>query len=236
MAIPTLIYCGAGNKRFAQIAVNSGWKYGAQLPGTIYPEVASLYFADQDWKSPDRGKYMNALKEYRPTQATVLDLEYESQFSEVMSWAEEASQFVDRVIIIPKVFGIIPKIPQSINGKRTILGYSVPTKYAGTEVPIWEFGNRPVHLLGGSPHNQMKLRAYLNVFSADNNYINKMAARFCQFWMPGNAMYAQNRWFPTLKEANDGIDWHGDIDAPYEAFRRSCVNIIKAWPNGITGG
>ena len=223
-----LIYCASGNKRFAQIATDAGFLYGAQLPGTVYTEVAPLWFADQNWKKPNLDLYMVHLEKNRPTQATVLDLEREEQFDEVMDWAEEITQYVKRVVIIPKVFGIIPRIPKTINGADVILGYSVPTRYAGTEVPVWEFKRRPVHLLGGSPQSQMKLMQYLNVVSADGNYAMKMATRHCQFWEQGTARYALNRWWPTLRESNGGVNWDGE-DAPHEAFRRSCENIMKSW-------
>ncbi|NBD34383.1 MAG: hypothetical protein GVY30_00105 [Chloroflexi bacterium] len=227
--IPPLVYCANGNKRLARIAVDAGWLYGAQLPGTVYTEeVAPLWFADQDWKTPRREEYVKAIAKHHPEQATVLDLEREEQITEVIDWAEEIAPYVDRVIIIPKVFGIIPEIPKRIEGADVILGYSVPTRYAGTEVPIWEFGHRPIHLLGGSPQKQLSLRRYLNVVSADGNYAMKMAMRYCQFWVPGTARYAKNRWWPTMREANDGELWPGE-DAPYEAFRRSCKNIIDAW-------
>jgi hypothetical protein len=173
---------------------------------------------------------MRYLADLRPVQATVLDLEAEAQFDEVLNWAEEASQYVQRVVIVPKVFGVIPRIPERVNGADVILGYSVPTKYAGTEVPVWEFGRRPVHLLGGSPKRQMALRHYLNVVSADGNYVSKMAVKYCQFWVPGTARkYARNKYWPTLREANGGEEWVGDEDAYIEAFRRSCVNVMKAW-------
>ncbi|MFP4345628.1 MAG: DUF6610 family protein [Anaerolineales bacterium] len=230
---PPLVYCAAGNRRFAQIAVDAGWLYGAQLPGTVYTnEVAPLWFADQDWSDPRREAYMAALAEHRPQQATVLDLERAEQFAEVLGWAEEAAQYVERVVIIPKVFGIIPRIPGRVAGVDVVLGYSVPTRYAGTEVPVWEFERRPVHLLGGSPHAQLRLRHYLNVVSADGNYIQEMATRRCAFWMPGDAArYAKNRFGPTLREA-DGERWGNggdDADAHLEAFRRSCENVMAAW-------
>jgi hypothetical protein len=230
VAPPTLVYCGAGNRRLAEIAVAAGFRYGAQLPDTIYPDVAPLWFADQDWREPKRDAYMAALAEHRPVQATVLDLEREEQLDEVLGWAKEAAQYVERVVIVPKVFGIIQRLPERIGGADVILGYSVPTKYAGTEVPAWEFGGRPVHLLGGSPHAQMRLRHYLNVSSADGNMHQILAIRYCMFWVPGTARYASNRWWPTLREANGGDKWGDGIDAPYyEAFRRSCENIVTAW-------
>lgn len=222
MAAPTLIHCASGNRRFAEIAINAGFKYGAQLPHTVYFKP---YFADQNWREPDREAYMAALAEYRPEVATVLDLESYEQLDEVMDWFDEASQYVQTVVIIPKAQGIINQIPKRDNIR---LGYSVPTKFAGTELPLWDFFGWPVHLLGGSPHRQMYLARYLNVKSVDGNMSNKMANRHCQFWVNGTARYASNRYWPTLKEWGNGIEWQGD-NAHHEAFRRSCENIREAW-------
>ena len=65
-----LIYCARGNKRFMQIAVNAGFLYGGQLPGTIYLNIAPLYFADQNWKNPQKEKYFAAIAEYKPFQSS----------------------------------------------------------------------------------------------------------------------------------------------------------------------
>ena len=206
--------------------------YGAQLPGTVYfpPE-----FADQDWKKPNRTAYMAALAQHRPRMATVLDWERDEQLPEVLGWAEEAAQYVETVIIIPKVLGGIPRLPRRIGGASVRLGYSVPTAYGGTELPLWEFLGWPVHLLGGSPHRQIAMAHYLNVVSADGNYIAKMAQKWNQFWVMAPALYAKDRRWPRLREA-DGRAW-GDgsstADAPYEAFRRSCINVLAAWRNAL---
>lgn len=152
MAAPALIYCADGNARFAEIAVNAGFLYGAQLPprGLPYPP----YFADQNWKNPNRERYMSELAKHRPFMASVLDWERAEQLPEVLDWAEDAAQFVDVVMIIPKVLGGIAKLPRRIGGKPVRLGYSVPTKFGGTAVPYSEFYGWPVHLLGGNPHRQ----------------------------------------------------------------------------------
>ena len=155
--------------------------------------------------------------------ASVLDLEKLEQLTEILSWAEEAAQFVNVVMIIPKVFGIIPLLPRRINNAEIRLGYSVPTSHGGTEVPVWEFDGWPVHLLGGSPHAQMRLTHYLRVASVDGNMANKMATNRGHFWCNGNAK-AKDRFWPKLSETG----WYGQ-DAPYEAFRRSCENIMLAW-------
>jgi len=189
-----------------------------------------LYFADQDWRGPDRERYMAELARHRPVMATVLDWEREERLPEVLSWAEEAVQYVEQVLIVPKVIGGIPRLPRRVGGKQVVLAYSVPTRYAGTEVPLWEFAGWPVHLLGGSPHRQMEMWRYLNgiaeVVSVDGNMVSKMAIKRCQFWVAGTAHYARSCWWPMLREA-DGCWW--GKDAPYEAFRRSCVNIVDAW-------
>jgi ribosomal protein S18 acetylase RimI-like enzyme len=222
-----IIYCAAGNKRYANIAIKHGMRYGAQLPNTVYH---SPYFTDQNWKKPDKRRYMAALKQHRPALATVLDLEREEQLGEVLSWAIEAAYYVrEAVIIIPKVMSIIPKLPRRIFGKQVRLGYSVPTKFAGTQVPIWEFSGWPIHLLGGSPYEQSKLERYLDVKSVDGNYAQKMANRYCQFYDgTGGSRWANNRYWPKLEESPFG---HVDKDAPYFAFELSCINIMSSWRN-----
>ncbi len=228
MTIPKLIYCAGGNKRFAEIAIESGFLYGARIPNDK-PHF-KIYFADQDWRYPNRTNYMRELERYRPTVATVLDIEDARQLNEVLSWAEEATQYCDYVVVIPKVTGIIKKIPPTINQKEVILGYSVPTGYGHTNVPINEFDGRLVHLLGGSPHKQLELCNIMSktskVVSVDGNYVQKMAVRFNKFWTNGDATYARNRWLPRLDEKfGNKIE----IDAPYLAFKISCENIISAW-------
>src|SRR5262245_21011230 len=122
MAPPRLVYCADGNPAFAHSAVEAGWLYGARLPATVYEKV---WFADQDWKAPERVGYMKALADHRPACATVIDWEQEEQLSEVLSWAEEAAQYVtESVLIVPKVSGLIDRIPRQVGGRRIVLAYS----------------------------------------------------------------------------------------------------------------
>ena len=229
--IPELIYCADGNARFAKIAIDAGFTYGAQLPRTVYfkPE-----FCDQDWKNPDRARYMAALTEHKPRLATVLDWERWEQLPEVLAWAEDAAALVSEAVLkIPKVVGGISAIPERIGGKPVRLAYSVPTKFGGSLCLPAEFGDRPVHLLGGSPDTQYKLSRQLNVVSVDGNYHHKLATRFNQYFQPDkSATFAKNKLWPTLREANLGRNFGDGTDkagAPYEAFRRSCVNIKRMW-------
>jgi len=222
MEIPVLIFCAGYNHNFYKIAVEEyGFLYGARLPSVV---CGPLYFADQHYKMPNRKAYMDAIRTYKPHMASVLDWEREDQLSEVLDWASEIAEVVDVVMIIPKVQNGIGRLPETINGKEVRLGYSVHTKYGGTELMLLEFMDYPVQLHGGSPGQQMYLTNYLNVKSVDGNMHMKMATQFCAYWKPGKRMYS-NKWETLLKE--DGRRW--DDNGPIEAFRRSCKNIKQAW-------
>lgn len=220
MSATELIFCAGKNPTFAEIATSSGFRYGAQLPCSTY---APVYFADQNWRNPNRQGYMKALERHRPYMASVLDLEISNQYATVMSWAEEAAMYVSVVMIIPKASGMIDIIPRKVGNSEIRLGYSVPTRHGGTMLHLAEFVGWPVHLLGGSPGAQMRIAQYLDVKSADGNMAMKMANRGL-YWKPGKGAFS-NSW-ASIKET-DGRRWNGDGN--YEAFRRSCRNIMAAW-------
>lgn len=230
---PTLIYCADGNKRFANIAIEAGFKYGSQMPRKCY--IDDPYFIDVNPKKlPKQPVYIARLRRYRPVMASVHDWFEERLLSTILLRAEEVAQYTERVILIPKVPGI-RNLPKFINGKLVVLGYSVPTTHGKTDLPLEDFAGWPIHLLGGSPLQQVNLFKQLSkiadVVSVDGNYAHKMARRNQFFVWDGSATYARNRYWPTIIEA-DGKPW-GDgsktAGAPYEAFRRSCQSIIEMW-------
>lgn len=222
MSNPVLIYCAAGNKRFAEIAIRWGYQYGAQLPNTIY---YNPYFTDQNWKKPNREKYMKTVKKYRPTIATVLDWEQEGQLNEVLSWADEASQWVwEAVIIIPKVVGGVKRLPRQINGKQVRLGYSASSTFSSTPVSLDEFKTWPIHCLGGSVRKQIEMSQTDGLVSADGNYIQNMARRHCMLYSP--AVRANNNGWPQLREF--GLAYM-EKDAIYLAFELTCMAVPMAF-------
>lgn len=226
--MPTLIYCAGNSRRFDEIAAAAGYRLGVQLPNNTVS--SHPYFADQDWKHPNRERYMSALAEHRPEMATVLDWEREDQLATVLDWAEEAAQYAQTVLIIPKVHDGIHRLPRRVGGAEVRLGYSVPSRYGASELMLTEFAGWPVHLLGGNPWRQMELSHYLDVWSADGNAHHGAAVRWCMVW-------TARRW----ERLRDLEETFRTVDAPYEAFRRSCVNIMAAWrkmfaPTGASGG
>lgn len=253
MAAPTLIYCADGNSRYIEIAENKAdkndkrkygshhFKLGAQMPRKVYTD--DLYFIDvHPKKLPPQPVYVSKLRKYRPVMASVHDWDEMRRFEEIMMRAEEIAQYTDNVVIIPKVLGGIQRLSRAlgktktVGGKRVILGYSVATDHGSTPVDKKEFKDWPVHLLGGSPHKQMRLfkefSEFAEVVSLDGNMHNKMANRHCAFWDP---LKQTPRGYWSTLEKFDGERWGdgGDsADAPYEAFRRSCHNIYALWNQG----
>lgn len=207
------IYC-ADNKKYGEIALDCGLLTGLRLPNKVH---ISPYFADQDWLNPVRDPYLNLLRTYKPRLATVLDWTFEEQLPEVLGWAEEAAAYVDSVIIVPKVHGGVSRLPHHIGGKQVRLGYSVPTRYGATDLFLSEFIGWPVHLLGGSPKNQLKLGRYLNVHSLDGNYIH-IKVKHGQF-------FDGQRWI-QLREA--GINVSG-ADIPETVLRLSWPKLMALW-------
>lgn len=218
------IICVGGNTNYLKTSKEFGFKYGVCLPESVYDR---LFFADQNWKKPIRQKYTFGIVRYRPEIATVIDLEKEEQYWEVMSWAEEISPWVERIVIIPKVNGIINRIPRKINGKDIVLGYSVESQYGRTEVPISEFSGWDVHLLGGTPARQLVCCRQMHVVSLDFNMHIKMANFGCQYFSFMPQYYCRNPDWPTIFEIEKKI-W--DKGNPcQEAFRRSCENLVQFW-------
>lgn len=233
-----LIFTAAENRRYAQIATDLGYLYGARLPAKIYPEFTA-HFVDQNWKRPDLyPKYRAAVADHKPHLASVLDWEHENQLAEVLRWAEEIAPSVQEIIVIPKVPGQVHKIPSIIGGKKVRLGFSVPTSHGTTEVMLDEIEahGAGVHLLGGDPRTQMMITARLGaqVKSIDFNKVMRMASLNC-VWVaqPLPKGKAVNRKWPQLQDLGLG---HLTEDTCYTAFQMSMENIGKAWKSGAVQG
>lgn len=228
MAIPTLIYCAGGNRRYAEIALRYGFRYGAQLPDTCYYPP---YFADQDFHRPNYTGYVAALKRHRPPLASVLDWMDARRLDEIIDLrATEIARYTDEVMIIPKVVGgmvdLNRKLPtRTIGGKPVRLGYSVPTSHGKTDIDPAEFGDWPVHLLGGSPHDQLRYAPRMHVVSADGNYSQKLA-KLGAFFSPVRIAGMRNQWYPQLQEM--GLT-HITTEVNHHAFTLSCINTLGLW-------
>lgn len=219
---PRLIYCHGGNAKAAAVAKACGWETGSRSDKAIYEEARPLALLDIEWRGYDWMNHLAVARTERPWLAAVPDVETTAQLSIALEQAEELAPYCDRLLVIPKVFGLTAQLPRSIGGNPLVLGFSVPTKYGGTSVPLHEFDGWPVHLLGGNPRNQRFLAARLsNVMSVDGNVCHKLSMRGVYYSDRGSSS-------PSI-ERMDGKRWHDNAEMPYEALRRSLTNLKTFW-------
>lgn len=209
-----LIYCAGGNQALDHIAHNAGFLLGIRSGKKSLPNYP-VHFVDIEYRRPHFERHLKAVSTHRPKYATVPDLSEEIVSSEDISRAmaqyEQLAEFCEIPLIVPKLPGQIVLLPPYV-----AIGYSIPTSYGGAHYPLWELEDRHVHLLGGSPHQQMDLYQALtfiaHVMSADGNMAMKMATSFAKYWEHG-------QWIASPQNQ----------DAYLECWRISCGNIQRAW-------
>lgn len=174
-----IIYCAGGNKRLAEIAIDSGYMYGARSDDIRDLRCDGLI--DINWKSYNWNNHILAIKKHNPKYAVVPDVESNDLIKERVEMGLEIESLGSIPIIVPKIHGIISSIPSNY-----LIGISVPSSYAGFLPPLWDLHGKNVHLLGGSPKKQRNLwREYssnnINVVSVDINCHSK-ASDFGSYW------------------------------------------------------
>lgn len=209
-----LIKCINYSKRVSKHAIRQGW-----LPGARYTnlrdikEFDKIGLIDIDWKNYDFNAHLDAVKLVKPILTVARDIEDITELEDIIKQAYILNEYAKYVIIVPKDIRLIGHINELIP-EQFILGYSVPTKYGGTKIPISEFRNRPVHLLGGRPNIQLELAKQLNVFSMDCNSFTIDAAF---------GKYFDGKSFK--KHPNGGYD---------NCINETINNINNSWNNYIT--
>lgn len=169
--LPLLFYCADGGRnKFSSIAISNGWFPGLRSTETDVDN--HICMIDNDWKNYNHEKHLERVKKHKPLICTARDIEHPEQLPEIIRQAKELSQYAGRVLLIPKC-----KVPLPSN---YWLAFSVPTGHGKTDIPCSWFGDRPIHLLGGSPKKQEFYSKHLNVISLDGNYAMKTAQKFCK--------------------------------------------------------
>ena len=157
------------------IAIREGW-----LPAARYTNLRDVRrfgrvgFLDIDWKNYQFRPHLNAVRATRPVMTVARDLVRMCDLNRVLDEAEELRQYAGLVIIVPKAIRLAERI--DLIPTKFVLGFSVPTKYGATRLPVAAFRNRAVHLLGGRPDVQRELGNSLHVVSMDCNRFTLDAA------------------------------------------------------------
>lgn len=167
------------NKNTIQVGQEFGW-----LPGARYTNLRDIRnfdnvgMIDIDWKNYDFQKHLRAVQEFQPLLTVARDIECISELNQILKQAAVLQEYCKYVVIVPKDIRLIhisTKIPQHF-----LLGYSVPTRYGKTTLPL-SFFDRPVHLLSGHPQLQREIAKSIDVFSMDCNRFT-LDAKFGDFF------------------------------------------------------
>ncbi|MBG53089.1 MAG: hypothetical protein CML99_11840 [Rhodobiaceae bacterium] len=157
------------SRKVLELAALYGWEPGARYTNLRDVRgVSQLGFLDINWKDYDFERHLAAAKAYRPEVTVAQDVVDRAELSKILDQAERLSEYANTVIVVPKDLRLAEYLT-SLIPSRYRLGYSVPTRYGGTEIPISAFGQREIHLLGGRPDVQRDLANRLNVASLDTN-------------------------------------------------------------------
>lgn len=149
-------------------AVSLGW-----LPGARYTNLRDvrkfdrLGFLDIDWEDYDFRKHLQATKDTQPMVTVARDIVNANEIERILDEAFDLSLWAEEVIVVPKDLRLTPLMPDVVPDDF-LLGYSVPTRYGGTMLPLTCFTHK-VHLLGGHPAVQRRLGNHLKVASFDCN-------------------------------------------------------------------
>ena len=164
------------SRRAWRIAERYGWQPGARYTNLRDVRDANrLGFLDIDWKHYSFKRHIGAAKATQPRLTVAQDITDISRLDEILDQGWALLDYADDVVVVPKD----PKLGEALDEyipSRFLLGYSVPTQYGGTTIPIGAFNGRPVHLLGSRPDHQRRLARELNVVSIDTNRFTLDAA------------------------------------------------------------
>lgn len=161
------ILCYGGNKQVQRILSDyPDWNYGIRQDSTSNIPV---YFLDNHFLKPNKEKFMEKVEKYKPYVATLPDIVDADTYNQYLDYYKYTKDKVEELISIPKTEGY--------ELLTDYIGYSVPSKYAKSPLPVDYYKQfKRVHILGGNPKKQYDLCEKLgNVISFDQNMICKTA-------------------------------------------------------------
>ena len=165
-----------------RMAMKQGWRPAARytnLRDVRGVQFASVGFLDIPWKRYRFDVHVDAVRRTRPFMTVARDVEVARDLEDILIEAEQLHAYCDYVVVVPKDRKLGPELERLIP-PHLILGYSVPTRYGSTPIPIKYF-TRAVHLLGGRPDVQRKLAVSMPVVSVDCNRFT-LDARYGDFF------------------------------------------------------
>lgn len=179
---PDLIYTSGDNDGLAERTHRAKWLVG--MRSNKYAKC-HVDFMDADYMRPNWDRHLAMCKEHQPKYAVVPDMS-DSIFDvedirRALRQADILQQYAQVVYIVPKLAQHIALIPEEY-----AIGYSVPSSNGAATYNFQRLAGRRLHLLGGSPHFQMRLyremKEYASFPSVDGNMLQRMAFRAGKYW------------------------------------------------------
>lgn len=210
------IFTFRGGTALCCLAVKTGLLFGVNsqtYKPCCYEQLMPghrVAFVDNPFRNYNHYKHVSLVAKLKPKYATAMDIMRPGDLPRILDEAAEIAEHTENIIVIPKC-DVINDIPANY-----VLGYAVPTSHGGTALPYTAFGDRPVHLLGGSwqQQRQLILESGMNVVSLDNNHINKIAKNGWYVDYLGRQFSLANT-LPTFKRS----PWYTCMTLSFAAIR-----------------
>jgi hypothetical protein len=205
-----------GRADLVTIAENLGVLRGSRLDA-IHNHENNDYtvdFIDLHWEHPDFEKLLQKTKDHQPQYVIAGDYG-DANHAAINDRAEQLREYAQNVIVVPHSTGDMQYCPS-----WCIIGYSTPTDYGGTDIPLWQYQNamQPIHVLGGTPHEQLQIIDYLglaHIQSVDSNSIHKAATIGAKFWQD-----AANNWQKIDRDRSDPV---------MDSYEQSVINLTDKY-------
>lgn len=176
---------------------------------------------DVRWKNYKWDHVLRLVRQYKPVAVVVPDFIAKKQLDLLTRQINDlAALNVRRIMVCPKFDGALDLIPDGV-----IIAISVPTKYAGYLPAPASVSGRRLHLLGGTPDQQLYLMRHkypgAHVISGDMNKHASKAAHG-QYWHSTQARWIQTpkRQYPTaFLELVSSLSIRRYLENPRSAIR-----------------
>jgi hypothetical protein len=165
----------AHSRTILSIAMQYGWKPAARYTNLRdIRHLPCLGFLDIEWRNYSFERHLEAARSLKPMTTVARDVLDIKELDGILHEASLLARYSENVVVVPKDPRLRNKIERLIP-PEFVLGYSVPTRYGGTQIPAGAFKG-PVHLLGGRPDVQRDLADRMDVVSVACNRFTLDAA------------------------------------------------------------
>ncbi|MFA5377868.1 MAG: GNAT family N-acetyltransferase [Dehalococcoidia bacterium] len=199
-----VVLCKGNNPTIPAISRAAGMAYGTRNDCKPHARIDML---DIHWNNYDWSDYMALVNDKHPTIAMCADYERPEQRRQLYQQIRDLKAAgAIRILACPKFAGAAAHIPSWVT-----LAISVDSEYAGFEPAPAELVGRKLHLLGGTPDDQMRcIDKYhqARVISVDGSSFTRWA-EFGDVWADGRKA--------TPK-------WEGDY---WQRVKQSAINIQR---------